>query len=153
MGVSVIVADAVFVGSDLLVAVTVAEVVVTGDGAVYTPAEVMAPVEAVQVTPALAESLLIVAVNVCEAPPISVADVGLTATPITGAAVPPQPAKEVITRKPGRRRASRPILDIECPIFFQTSRRTREFRVRFYFRTQGEQVGRYPCNNMKVEAC
>jgi len=64
IGVSVMVAVADLVVSVLLVAVTVAEVVATTAGAVYTPVELIAPVVAVQVTPALAESLLTVAVNV-----------------------------------------------------------------------------------------
>ena len=51
MGVSVTVAVAAFVVSVLLVAVTVAEAVEMTAGAVYTPAGVIDPIEAVQVTP------------------------------------------------------------------------------------------------------
>jgi hypothetical protein len=51
IGVSVMVADPLFVVSVLLVAVTVAEVVVMTAGAVYTPPVVTVPVEADQVTP------------------------------------------------------------------------------------------------------
>jgi hypothetical protein len=92
IGASVTVAVADFVVSVLLVAVMVAEVVVITAGAVYTPADVIVPVVADQVTPALAESLVTVAVNVWLAPPISVAEVGLTATPIAaGEPLPPQP--------------------------------------------------------------
>jgi len=82
----------------LLVAVMVAEVVVTGEGAVYTPAEVMEPMLAVHVTPALAESFETVAVNVCVAPATNVAEPGTTATLIAGgAAGPPQPAKKRVS--------------------------------------------------------
>ena len=84
IGVSVTVAAADLVASVLLVAVTVAEVAVITAGAVYTPAEVTVPVEAVHVTPALAESFVTVAVNVWLAPPMRVAVVGLTATLIAG---------------------------------------------------------------------
>ena len=94
MGVRVIVAEADFVVSVLLVAVTVAEAVVITAGAVYTPADVTVPVEAVHVTPALAVSFETVAVNVWLAPPMSVAVAGVTATLIAGGAgaPPPQPA-------------------------------------------------------------
>ena len=51
IGVSVTAAVADFVVSVLLVAVMVAEVVVMTAGAVYTPAPVIVPVEAVHVTP------------------------------------------------------------------------------------------------------
>ena len=121
MGVRVIVADMDFDESVLLVAVTVAEAVVTGEGAVYTPAEVMEPTEAVQATPALAESFVSVAVNVCAAPPMSVVDVGLRETLITGTAgvpLPPQPARKVNARKPGRRRANRRTFDIQWPYLY-----------------------------------
>jgi hypothetical protein len=107
MGVRVTVAVPVLVVSVLLVAVTVAEVAVITAGAVYTPAEVMVPVEAVHVTPAFAESFVTVAVNVWLAPPISVAVAGLTETAIAGGAeVPPQPAMTKRERKksPARRR-------------------------------------------------
>jgi len=80
IGVSVIVAEADFVVSVLLVAVTVAEVPVITAGAVYTPAEVIVPLEAVHVTPALAPSAVTVVVKVCVAPPIRVTVVGLTET-------------------------------------------------------------------------
>jgi hypothetical protein len=95
----------------LLVAVMVAEAVATGVGAVYTPAAVIAPTEADQVTPALAESFVTVAAKVCVAPAASVALAGLIATLITGAGgvllPPPQPATRVNARKPAERRASR----------------------------------------------
>ena len=108
IGVSVTTAVPVLVVSVLLVAVMVAEVVVTGDGAVYTPAEVMAPIEAVQVTPALAESFETVAVNVCVAPATNVAVEGVTATLIDGGAgvLPPQPMIEVSTARLAKASAS-----------------------------------------------
>ena len=124
IGISVIVAVAILVGSDLLVAVIVAEVEVTGAGAVYPPTEVIEPVEAVQVTPALAESLVTVAAKVCVPPPISVADVGLTATLTAKGAgalllVPlPQPAKtpSIDIDKPRKTQKSRRALDMQGPI-------------------------------------
>ena len=76
----------------------VAEVVVTTAGAVYTPPEVMLPVEAVQVTPLLVESFDTVAVNVCVPPPMSVTVAGDTETLIAGVPPPPQPASVKATR-------------------------------------------------------
>jgi hypothetical protein len=83
MGVSVIVAVADLLGSVLLVAVTAAVGVVTGDGAVKTPVGEMVPEVAVQVTPAFrTESPVTVAPNVWVAPPANVAVVGLRLTAI-----------------------------------------------------------------------
>jgi hypothetical protein len=94
IGVSVTVAVPVLVVSVLLVAVIVAvPAASTTAGAVYTPPEVIAPVEAVHVTPALAVSFATVAVNVWLAPPINVAVSGLTATLIAGGPPPEQPAR------------------------------------------------------------
>jgi len=59
---------------------------------VYTPAEVMVPGEADQVTPAFVASLATVEVKVCVAPPVRVVVMGLTVTVIAGAEE-PQPAK------------------------------------------------------------
>jgi hypothetical protein len=77
---------------------------------------VIAPGEAVQVTPALAESFATVAVKVCEAPPIRVTDVGEMETAIAGgAALPPQPersAERVRAAKPADKRATRLNFDI-----------------------------------------
>jgi hypothetical protein len=103
------VADAALVGSVLLVAVTVAVAlaVVTCAGAVYTPPEVIEPAEAAHVTPALAESSVTTAVNVCVALLIMVIE--LTAPIATliddGAAeaelaLPPQPTAEARASKP-----------------------------------------------------
>jgi hypothetical protein len=65
----------------------------------------MVPVLAVHVTPALAVSLVTVAVKVCVPPPMSVAEAGVTETAIEGAAgVPPQPA---MTRRERRERLAR----------------------------------------------
>jgi len=64
----VTVADASFVGSVLLVAVIVAEALATGVGAVNKPLVLIDPTDAVQVTPALAESLATAAVNAWVAP-------------------------------------------------------------------------------------
>lgn len=94
IGVRVMVALADLVASNLLVAVTVADVAVMTAGAVYIPAEVMVPGEADQVTPALVVSFATVAEKVCEAPPMSVAVVGLTVTEIAGAEE-PHPAMKV----------------------------------------------------------
>jgi hypothetical protein len=80
IGVSVTVALADLLVSDLLTAVTVAVPVTTGEGAVYRPAADIVPDEADQVTPALEASFVTVAANVCVAPPAKVTDAGLTAT-------------------------------------------------------------------------
>jgi hypothetical protein len=103
IGVKVTVAVADLLASALLVAVTVADVKVMTVGAVYTPAEVTVPVDAVQVTPELAESFATVAVNVWVAPPIRVTTAGPTVTPIAGAVGVeeplPQPAKRATAAK------------------------------------------------------
>jgi hypothetical protein len=128
IGVSAIVAVADLLGSDLLVAVTVADVAVTGDGAVYTPAAVIEPAEACQVTPALAESLLTVAMKVCVAPPINVAEPGLTETAIgCGVCVPlppapPQPDNVLNTEKPRKIQKNSRNLDMQEPISTQDGR-------------------------------
>jgi hypothetical protein len=84
IGVSVTVAVAVFVVSVLLVAVMVALAAATGVGAVYTPAEVMLPTEAVQVTPGVVvPSLVTAAVKVCVCPAARVAVPGVTLTETT----------------------------------------------------------------------
>jgi hypothetical protein len=124
IGISVIVAVAALVGSVLLVAVIVAEVATTGAGAVYTPAEVIEPVEAVQVTPALAESLVTVAVKVCVPPPINVADAGPIATLTAKGAgalllVPlPQPVMTLTinVERPRKTQKSRRAFDMQGPI-------------------------------------
>jgi hypothetical protein len=82
IGVRVTIALDVLVGSALLVAVTVAELVVTGVGAVYSPAELIAPADALQVIPALLESLATVAAKTWVPPAVSVTDPGLTETAI-----------------------------------------------------------------------
>ena len=63
MGINGMLTEADLVESVLLVAVTVAEEVNTGIGAVYTPL-LIDPADAVQLTPALAESPETVAVKV-----------------------------------------------------------------------------------------
>ena len=83
----------------MLVAVTVADVVVMTAGAVYTPVLEILPVVAVHVAPALAESLVTVAVKVCVAPPIRVAEVGLTDTEIVGAGAEPPPHPAMTKRR------------------------------------------------------
>jgi hypothetical protein len=122
IGVSVTVAVADLLGSDLLVAVTVADGDATGDGAVYTPAAVIEPAETCQITPALAESLLTVALKVCVAPPIRVAKSGLRETAI-GSVVcvpvtptPPQPANVRDSEKPREIKKSSRNWDIQEPI-------------------------------------
>jgi len=99
IGVNVMVALADLVLSLLLVAVTVADVVVMTAGAVYTPVLEILPVVAVHVAPALAESLVTVAVKVCVAPPIRVAEVGLTDTEIVGAGAEPPPHPAMTKRR------------------------------------------------------
>jgi hypothetical protein len=122
IGASVIVAVANLLGSDLLVAVTVADVAVTGDGAVYKPAAVIEPVEACQITPALAESLLTVTMKVCVAPPIRVAEPGLTETAIGSAfcvplpPAPPQPANVLNPERPRKIQKNSRDLDMQEPI-------------------------------------
>jgi spore maturation protein SpmB len=76
----------------------------------------MVPVEAVQVTPALAVSLETVSVKVWEAPPMRVAVVGLTATLMAGAAgvLLPQPMREERRREAQNRRGRRELLDMMC---------------------------------------
>ena len=111
LAVSGTVTDADLVGSVLLVAVTVAEVPTTGVAAVYKPLELIVPVEVVQVTPALAESLATAAVKVWVAPAIMAAGVsGLMATVIAGApgvvVEPPPPLPQPVTS--ARARASKP---------------------------------------------
>ena len=129
IGVSVIVAVANLLGSDLLVAVTVADGVVTGDGAVYTPAGVIEPAETCQFTPALAESLLTVTLKVCVAPPIRVAEPGLTETAIGSAGcvplppTPPQPANVMGIDKPRKIKRNSRNWDIHEPISTQDGRR------------------------------
>jgi hypothetical protein len=95
IGVNGIVTEEDLVGSVLLVAVTVAEEVVTGVGAVYTPL-LIDPADAVQVTPAFAESPTTVAVKVCVAPPTMPTGVdGLTETLIVAEPEPdPEPEPE-----------------------------------------------------------
>jgi hypothetical protein len=99
IGVNTMLTDAVLVGSDLLVAVTVACATLTGAGAVYTPPAVIVPVVAVHITPAFAASLFTDAVKFCVAPPIMLVDANVPIeTPIRpGTAVetlpfPPHPA-------------------------------------------------------------
>ena len=108
---SVTVAVADFEVSALLVAVIVA-------GAVYTPAVVMVPVEAVQVTPAFEESLATVAVKVWVPAADSVAVAGVTDTLIAGGGVvvvllvplPPQPSTKEIAVKAAKVREIEPIV-------------------------------------------
>jgi hypothetical protein len=123
IGVKVTEAVAVFVVSDLLVAVMVAAVVGTGVGAVYTPPEVMVPAEAVQVTPGVEPSLVTVAVNVVVAPATMVAVVGVTATLIAGGAEPPpnqpHPTEDIRANaaKPANMRENRRTFDMGAPFF------------------------------------
>jgi hypothetical protein len=80
MGVNGIVAVADLPGSFTLVAVTKAEAVVTGVGAVYKPWELIEPTEVVHVTPEPLRSFAIVAANGSVAPPTMAAGaVGLIA--------------------------------------------------------------------------
>jgi hypothetical protein len=115
MGVNGIVTEAALVESVLLVAVTVAEEVVTGMGAVYTPL-LIDPTDAVQFTPAFAESPATVAAKVCVAPPtIFTATEGLTETLIAVSEVedddevepPPQPEIRPKARSPAETRPIR----------------------------------------------
>jgi hypothetical protein len=111
IGVNGIVTEAALVGSVLLVAITVADEVATGIGAVYTPL-LMDPTDAVQFTPALVESPTTVAVKVCVAPPtIPTAADGLMETLIVVSGVeddegepPPQPEIRPKTRSPAETR-------------------------------------------------
>jgi hypothetical protein len=91
-GVKVTVIVEVLEVSVLLVAVIVADAVATGVGAVYTPAELIAPTEADQLTPALAESFETVAAKVWVAPATMATGTVVMATLIAGAAgEPPHP--------------------------------------------------------------
>ena len=70
----------------------------------------MAPVDAVQVTPALAESFVTVALKVWFAPPMRVAVAGLTETLMAGAAgVPPQPDSKAKAIRGKKRRKKKTI--------------------------------------------
>ena len=77
----------------------------------------MAPTEALQVTPALAESLETVAVNVCVAPATIVAVVGLTTTLIDGGAELPHPTIRANAANPANTRENRRTFDMR-PLAF-----------------------------------
>lgn len=103
-GLIVTVAEADFVVSVLLVAVTVAVVAAVTAAAVNLPFASTVPLVAlallaVQVTPALAESFITVAVNCAVPPAVTVAVVGLTVTeivfPFEELLPPPQPEMKV----------------------------------------------------------
>jgi hypothetical protein len=72
----------------------------------------MEPTEANHVTPALAESLETVAVNVCVAPATMVAVAGVTATLIAGGAELPHPTIRANAAKPATTRESRVTFDM-----------------------------------------
>jgi hypothetical protein len=116
MGVRGTVTVAVFDASDLLVAVIVADAVLTGSGAVNTPAEVMKPTVAVHVTPALAESLATDAVKVWVAPATIATGVVEMETLIAGAAAElPHPTIKANAAKPKRMREDRRMFNWKTP--------------------------------------